>query len=117
VRHAHGYFKTLSGLVHFYNTRDVKAVCPGPFSEREALGLSQAEERAIVAFMQTLSDGVSDARRGPIPHRNVQRNEASSTSAPRQRLWPRARKRRTAINARHGTVKESDRETPSAPVR
>lgn len=74
-----GYFKTLSGLVHFYNTRDVKAVCPDPLTEREALlrdcwpapevtanvnteelgdlGLSRAEERAIVAFMKTLSDG------------------------------------------------------------
>jgi cytochrome c peroxidase len=74
-----GYFKTLSGLVHFYNTRDVKAVCPGPWTEREALarrcwpppeqaanmnteelgnlGLSQAEERAIVAFLATLTDG------------------------------------------------------------
>jgi cytochrome c peroxidase len=74
-----GYFKTLSGLVHFYNTRDVKAVCSGSLTEREALardcwpapevranmntdelgnrGLSQAEERAIVVFMRTLSDG------------------------------------------------------------
>jgi cytochrome c peroxidase len=74
-----GYFKTLSGLVHFYNTRDVKPVCSGALTEREALardcwpapevranvntdelgnlGLSQAEERAIVAFMGTLSDG------------------------------------------------------------
>ena len=74
-----GYFKTLSGLVHFYNTRDAKAVCREPLTERDALardcwpapevranmntdelgnlGLSQAEERAIVAFMGTLSDG------------------------------------------------------------
>jgi cytochrome c peroxidase len=74
-----GYFKSLSGLVHFYNTRDVKAACPGPLNERDALarncwpapeertnmntdelgnlGLSEAEERAIVAFMETLSDG------------------------------------------------------------
>ena len=74
-----GYFKTLSGLVHFYNTRDVKPVCGGWLTEREALardcwpasevmanvntdelgnlGLSRAEERAIVAFMRTLSDG------------------------------------------------------------
>jgi cytochrome c peroxidase len=78
-----GYFKTLSGLVHFYNTRDVKAVCPQPLTEREALarncwpapevrvnmntdelgnlGLSPAEERAIVAFMRTLSDGYDAA--------------------------------------------------------
>jgi cytochrome c peroxidase len=74
-----GYFKTLSGLVHFYNTRDVKPVCGEALTERDALardcwpapevkvnmntdelgnlGLSQAEERAIVAFMGTLSDG------------------------------------------------------------
>ena len=74
-----GYFKTLGGLVHFYNTRDVKPVCSGPLSERDALarhcwpapevtanvntdelgnlGLSEAEERAIVTFMGTLSDG------------------------------------------------------------
>jgi cytochrome c peroxidase len=79
-----GYFKSLSGLVHFYNTRDVKAVCPGLFTEREALasncwpppehaanmnteelgnlGLSEAEERALVVFMGTLSDGYVPAR-------------------------------------------------------
>jgi cytochrome c peroxidase len=78
-----GYFKTLGGLVHFYNTRDVKPVCSGALSEREALarncwpapevmanmntdelgnlGLTQAEERAIVAFMGTLSDGYAPA--------------------------------------------------------
>lgn len=77
-----GYFKTLDGLVHFYNTRDVKPECPGPYTEAEALaadcwpapevavnvntselgdlGLSAAEEAAIVAFMKTLSDGFFD---------------------------------------------------------
>jgi cytochrome c peroxidase len=74
-----GYFKTLSGLVHFYNTRDVKPACGESLTEQAALargcwprpevavnmntdelgnlGLSQAEEQAIVAFMRTLSDG------------------------------------------------------------
>jgi cytochrome c peroxidase len=74
-----GYFKTLLGIVHFYNTRDVKPVCPGPYSEAQALaagcwpaaevtvnmntaemgnlGLTSAEEEAIVAFLKTLSDG------------------------------------------------------------
>ena len=74
-----GYFKTLKGIVHFYNTRDVKPVCPGLYSEAQALaencwpvpevaenvnttelgdlGLSDAEEDAIVAFLKTLSDG------------------------------------------------------------
>ena len=74
-----GYFKTLKGVVHFYNTRDKKPVCPGPYTEeraiaegcwpgvevkenvnREELGdlkLTDQEEEAIVAFMKTLSDG------------------------------------------------------------
>lgn len=74
-----GYFKTLEGIVHFYNTRDVKDVCPGPYTEAEALaadcwpapevaanvntselgdlGLTPEEEDAIVAFLKTLSDG------------------------------------------------------------
>jgi cytochrome c peroxidase len=78
-----GYFKTLSGLVHFYNTRDVKPMCAESLTEREALarncwpapevtanvnkdelgnlGLSQAEENAIVTFMRTLSDAYQPA--------------------------------------------------------
>ncbi len=75
-----GYFKSLKGIVHFYNTRDVKPVCPDIFTtEASALAqncwpapevaanvntaelgnlkLSDAEENALVAFMKTLSDG------------------------------------------------------------
>jgi cytochrome c peroxidase len=74
-----GYFKSLEGIVHFYNTRDVKDVCPGAYTEAEALaancwpppevpenvntaelgdlGLSADQEAAIVAFLKTLSDG------------------------------------------------------------
>jgi len=75
-----GYFKSLESLVHFYNTRDVTPVCPDEFTtEADALaqgcwpapevsanvnvdelgnlGLSIAEENAIVAFLKTLSDG------------------------------------------------------------
>jgi len=74
-----GYFKSLAGIVHFYNTRDVKPVCPGDYTEAEALaancwpapevaanvntaelgdlGLTPDEEAAIVAFLGTLSDG------------------------------------------------------------
>jgi len=75
-----GYFKSLKGIVHFYNTRDVKPRCANDFTtEAEAmsqgcwpapevsdnvntldmgnLGLSDAEEDAIVTFMKTLSDG------------------------------------------------------------
>ncbi len=73
-----GYFKSLAGIVHFYNTRDVKPQCPGAFTEAEALlancwpapevdenvntdelgdlGLSPGEEAAIVAFLMALSD-------------------------------------------------------------
>jgi cytochrome c peroxidase len=74
-----GYFKSLEGIVHFYNTRDVKSVCPGDYTEAQALaadcwpaaevsanintgelgnlGLTSEEESAIVAFLRTLSDG------------------------------------------------------------
>jgi cytochrome c peroxidase len=74
-----GYFKTLEGIVHFYNTRDVKTVCPDAYTEAQALaadcwpppevaatvnfdelgdlGLTADEEAAIVAFLKTLSDG------------------------------------------------------------
>ncbi len=74
-----GYFKTLEGIVHFYNTRDVKLTCDGAYTEEQALaadcwpapevaenvntdelgdlGLTAVEEAAIVAFLKTLSDG------------------------------------------------------------
>ncbi len=75
-----GYFKSLKSIVHFYNTRDVKVACPDPLTTESAalkqdcwpapevadnvntdelgnLGLSAEEEDAIVAFMETLSDG------------------------------------------------------------
>ncbi len=80
-----GYFKSLEGIVHFYNTRDVLSVCPGDFTEAEALaancwpepevainvntselgdlGLTPGEEAAIVAFLKTLSDGYHNPSR------------------------------------------------------
>jgi cytochrome c peroxidase len=71
-----GYFTSLKTIVHYYNTRDALRRCqphdPGegttcwPAPESTAnmntskmgrLGLSDAEEDALVVFMQTLSDG------------------------------------------------------------
>jgi cytochrome c peroxidase len=74
-----GYFKTLEGIVHFYNTRDVLPECPGAYTEAQALaencwpapevlenvntdelgnlGLTPDEEAALVAFLKILSDG------------------------------------------------------------
>jgi cytochrome c peroxidase len=58
-----GALKSLKEVVHFYNTRDVE---PWPMPEVPEnvntdelgdLGLTDAEEDAIVAFMATLSDG------------------------------------------------------------
>lgn len=58
-----GYFKSLEEIVHFYNTRD-DGTWPAPevmenvnTSELGNLGLTLQEERAIVAFMKTLTDG------------------------------------------------------------
>ena len=74
-----GWFKTLEGVVHFYNTRDVLPRCQSDsMTEAEALatgcwpaaevpetvnhselgdlGLTAEEEAAIVAFLHTLSD-------------------------------------------------------------
>jgi cytochrome c peroxidase len=71
-----GYFTSLKDVVHFYNTRDVLRRCaPNDPGERVScwpapevvtnvnkrqlgnLGLSDEEENALVAFMQTLTDG------------------------------------------------------------
>lgn len=65
-----GYFKSLEEIIHFYNTRDVPGAGwhgkPWPAPEVSAnvnttelgnLGLSPAEERALIAFLKTLSDG------------------------------------------------------------
>jgi len=75
-----GVFRSLEQVVHFYNTRDVLGQCspyvtrddpawgvtcwPPPEVEQNvndgelgALGLSAEEEAALVAFLETLSDG------------------------------------------------------------
>jgi cytochrome c peroxidase len=58
-----GVFKSLKEVVHFYNTRDVEDWPPPEVAdnvntdELGDLGLTDAEEDAIVAFMETLSDG------------------------------------------------------------
>jgi cytochrome c peroxidase len=60
-----GYFKSLWEIVHFYNTRDVSwANWPAPevaenvnTTELGNLHLNVGEELAIVAFLNTLSDG------------------------------------------------------------
>ena len=74
-----GYFKSLAGVVNPYNTRAVKSICAGDFTEAQALanncwplpevsvnvndtelgnlGLTPQDEQDIVKFMQTLTDG------------------------------------------------------------
>jgi cytochrome c peroxidase len=60
-----GVFKSLKEVVHFYNTRDVDGADWPPAEvnmnintdELGNLGLTDAEEDDIVAFMKTLSDG------------------------------------------------------------
>jgi cytochrome c peroxidase len=75
-----GYFTSLKTIVHFYNTRDALPRCqphdagegtscwPAPettdnmnTTKMGRLGLTDAEEDAIVSFMQTLTDGFTPA--------------------------------------------------------
>ena len=58
-----GYFKSLEEIVHFYNTRDVPGAgwpvaeyADNMNNEVGNLGLTAAEEEAIVAFLKTLTD-------------------------------------------------------------
>lgn len=59
-----GLLKTLKDVVHFYNTRDIPGLWAAPEVPANLetalvgdLGLTDAEENAIVAFMMTLTDG------------------------------------------------------------
>ena len=75
-----GYFRTLRGVLDFYNTRDVRPACADPFTSEAkaqaqgcwpvaevpetvnrngmgALGLSSAEIDDLLAFLETLTDG------------------------------------------------------------
>ena len=75
-----GYFTSLKTIMHFYNTRDALPRCqphdsgegtncwPAPettdnmnTTKMGHLGLTDAEEDAIVSFMQTLTDGFTPA--------------------------------------------------------
>ena len=59
-----GLFENLQEVVEFYNTRDVDSKWPAPEVADNAnkdelgdLGLSNQEVEAIVAFLETLTDG------------------------------------------------------------
>jgi cytochrome c peroxidase len=81
-----GFFNSLEGIVHFYNTRDARPACPIGFDVDEALandcwpapessenlagagtaetdignlGLSADDEAALVAFLRSLNDDVA----------------------------------------------------------
>jgi cytochrome c peroxidase len=66
-----GVLKTLKDVVHFYNTRDVPGLWPAAEVPQNIetrllgnLGLSNAQEDAIVAFLMTLTDGYTPAGGG-----------------------------------------------------
>jgi cytochrome c peroxidase len=93
-----GYLKSLAEVVHFYNTRDVYPFpvttgnCPAGTTEKVNcwpqpevsanidktvgnLGLSAQEEAALVAFLQTLSDGYTPAAATPAPTARQERSK------------------------------------------
>ena len=64
-----GYFKDLRSIVQFYNTRDTDPIWPAPEipgtvnrDELGHLGLTDDEVDAIVAFLQTLTDGYESSQ-------------------------------------------------------
>ena len=68
-----GYFATLKAIVHFYNTAGIPGLWPPPEValnvnrvELGDLGLTSAQEDAIVAFLLTLSDGFTPAPTAPL---------------------------------------------------
>ena len=88
-----GSLKSLKEVVHFYNTRDTES-WPLPevmdtvnHDELGNLGMTSTEEDAVVAFLQTLSDGYMPRRR---EHRDdmIASHEASE-SEPTQALHVR----------------------------
>lgn len=108
-----GYFKTLEGVVHFYNTRDLLPRCPGDYTEAAALAagcwpapevaenvnttelgnlrLSQQEEADLVAFMKTLSDGFALAHSADVEEGftidDVLQELAAESAAPAHQLF------------------------------
>jgi cytochrome c peroxidase len=84
-----GWFKSLESIVHFYNTRDVKPVCPDDITtEKDALandcwpppevpenvtgaqrignmGFTPEQEAAIVAYLKTLTDSYTPKKPKP----------------------------------------------------
>jgi cytochrome c peroxidase len=83
-----GYFKSLESIVHFYNTAQTKPRCEGALTEKEALanscwpapewpatvstdrlvgaiGLTPAQEAALVSYMKTLTDTQTPAAPKP----------------------------------------------------
>jgi cytochrome c peroxidase len=91
-----GVFKSLREVVHFYNTRDVED-WPDPevpenvnTDELGDLGLSRAEEKLIVQFMGTLSDGYNTGR-----SHNTRR---SSTVFDQPRIAPNPFTRHTTLD-------------------
>jgi len=109
-----GYFKTLEGVVHFYNTRDLLPRCPGDYTEAQALAahcwpapevaanvntkelgnlrLSQQEEAELVAFMKILSDGFVMAGSMEVEEGftidDVRQEIAMESAAPHQLFLP-----------------------------
>jgi len=82
-----GVFKSLKEVVHFYNTRDVQFWPPPEVAENVNedelgnLGLTDAEENALVAFMATLSDGYvlpEPPAMMPVHARSVQQSPAAA---------------------------------------
>jgi cytochrome c peroxidase len=113
-----GYFKSLEQIVHFYNTRDAKDRCVDPFttaedaisqkcwpapevaanvntSELGNLNLTDDQEKAIVAFLKTLSDGEETSEAAGVRERSPLRETPMGGTLPGPALALRCNARRS----------------------
>ena len=81
-----GYFKTLKGLVHFYNTRDTKPACRNPFTT-EADALAQGLLAGGAGQSQRQQDRAR--RSGPDGCRGERHREIHADAVGRLRIGAR----------------------------
>jgi hypothetical protein len=101
-----GYFKTLKGVVHFYNTRDVKAACNNPLTrEADAIAQNCWPEAQIKTNVNKANSAISVCARRNSPSLSLCRLYRTASSRRRhQALAPGLRYHRINIVSEHSCI-------------